>query len=104
MYSPIENWLLRLIEGNVRYGEEGGLKSTLFKNATDFCVGKNEAVVKFLEMSTTDQKAILFVGENIRSFEIYRYTDKVPTFEKISMGELLKTFQMMLRNIFIQLP
>lgn len=30
MYTPLENWLLRFLEANVRYGKEAGLKGTLF--------------------------------------------------------------------------
>lgn len=87
---------------NVRYGQRGGLDGTLLTSITEFCIGKNEAIVNFLD-KITDKPEILFVGDSVRQFEVYRYTSGVPTFTKMSSGELLKTFQSMLRRMFIQL-
>jgi hypothetical protein len=85
------------------YGVGYGMDCTLFKSISNFCIGKNEAVVNFIE-HIVKNSSLVFVGESVKSMGIYQYTGSLPTFRKIWPGAVLKHFQEIVHSIFLKIP
>ena len=99
-----DTWVQRFIEASIRnFVKRADHKSTdpytLVPTVKGYAISRSDAVL-LLFKSMSLSKDLLFVGDSVREYKVYRYQKGTPPYREVTPGEVVKTLWQWLKSIF----